>query len=291
MNEAQRELCEQLQAEIEEEIKERDRLFRRKVIWLCLSLLLIPAFLYRHHIAYKMKHFIVKPTETTNRIINIYERPTLDIIDTHLTRVARSDDPFSDDTNSEYRLVNLFNFQSEEFINILNDKNEVAFKLLPMATFSMSGRVLAVNSLYSSNMDTFDRTAQVDMGLIWGKCAADSAWLDRNFEFKSKKYLNGRVLTTTIKDRDKFENKCRINDYEVQHFHIVPASNNILGILLKQKKFTPIRIDGLLVDIFSPKEHLKGSLNIDDINQESRSGGSCKVILITSVQVGNKIYK
>lgn len=291
MNEAERELCEQLQAEIEAEIAERDKKFRKKIILICLVLLILPIMAHRKYISYRLKYFITKPTETVQNVVNIYQKPELTLFDTQMTRIARSDDLLTYDSQYKNKLINLFDFNSNEFINLLDEKNKVKYKLLPMATFSISGRLVATNSLFSSNMDTFDATAIIDMGILWGKCAGDADWLAKNYQFKSKKYINGRVLTTTIKDKEHFDNKCTITNEEIQHLHIIPGSKNIHGILLKQKPYTPIKIEGLLVDIFTAKEHIKGSLNIDDINEESRSGGACKVILVSKVQIGDKIYK
>ena len=163
--------------------------------------------------------------------------------------------------------------------------------LRPVAEYSISGYVVALNSnlwLRDVMRNHFDDMALLDIGLSWGELSKPEVLKKYGYTFHSKKTL-GQARMLRIKC--KYQNNLV---YNVSHTHLIPANANVMGALLKIKKHTVVKLEGYLVDKYSNDRRrilTYTSMSRTDTNPTSRGNGACEVLYVTSVQIGNDIYR
>ena len=184
----------------------------------------------------------------------------------------------------------------KNFRKIQGEKNLHAAKI--MAKYSITGMVVAKNQNFwfrGVMRNEFDDVALIDYGIVWGDLV-DKNLIKEHFTFKSKKTLGeARQLSyhwTNIPQSSSYVGT------HVAHTHIIPANDNVMGALLKVKKYDIVRLDGYLVDLYNPRtsqRYAMTSLSRSDTNATSRGhnqgGGACEVMYVARVQIENKIYK
>jgi hypothetical protein len=168
-------------------------------------------------------------------------------------------------------------------IKIEDHKN---VKIIPVANYSISGMMVVKNSDFDGLWkNEFDEISTIDIGLVWGKIA-DIEFLDKNFLFYSDKAVKGRWLKVIPKgampEGFTFDEISSL----FSHTHVIPADDNIFAILMKVKKYEPVRLNGYLVNVQGNNWGINTSLSRLD-----QGAYSCEVMYVNSVQVGNKIYK
>lgn len=242
-----------------------------KIIKICIIVFFILIFLFRGWIGYWLKFGIAIPTKFDNTPIN--------------TNI----DPIQKNYTIEEQKNKTFIYKS-----LINDKQ---IKLIPQAHYQLSGLTVAYNYNFVFKQSFFDSAALYDLGSSWGKLG------DRNFydsyfsSYSAKTEITGsRVLWTEFKTRQR---PVTI-EYATSHWahsHIIPANRNIMAALLKIKKWDNVQIEGELVDMeyTNPRgkifEYYTSMSRTDTGSSGDRGNGSCELVYVTSVKIGNVIYQ
>lgn len=189
------------------------------------------------------------------------------------------------------------NIPKDEQVSITrsSDKNNI-FVLKPQAEYILSGLVVAKNTnfflrdvLYSD----FDEICIMDLGIVWGEIATKQ-YVNRHLKFRSVKTLGfARQLQYRAKNYNTLPHEWSYISSHLSHTHIIPANSNVTKALVKIKPYDIVKLEGYLVDIYKENGETVAltSLSRFDENNTSRGYGACEDMLVTSVQIGNKIYK
>ena len=267
---------------------------QKKIFIFLFFAVLILLFLFKDIIIFNNKYSSPVPTQYSSTPI-YPSGPVLKDINTEATKKMRLTDYAGflargvfDDMSEDVAYIETKN--PKELIRIKPLENNLDVKLLPMAYYSTSGRTVATNHVFSFSRWIFDDIVPFDIGLVWGDLASVDV-LNKYFKFKSEKvFMSGaRQLSYEVKNGAPLS-----GDYissHRSHIHIIPANKNIFSALLTLKTNDLVKLDGYLVDIFVKDSHIKGSLSDSDGNGSSRSGGACKVMYLTKLQIGRLIYK
>ncbi len=204
-------------------------------------------------------------------------------------KIDVSKDPIQIDYSQEEQKQKTFTYKS------LINHNEI--EIIPQAHYELSGSVVTSNHVFIFTNNFFDSAALYDLGASWGKMA-DKKFYNKYFSsYSSKNEATGsRILWTEFKTR----NRPVTLEYATSHWshsHIVPANRNIMAAMLKLKDWDKVKIEGELVDMKYYRKYYRDvleyrtSLSRTDDEQSNRGNGSCETIYVTSVQIGNAIYK
>ena len=232
---------------------------------------LILVFLFRGWIGYWLKFGVAIPSGYTSSTIDV------------------SKDPIQIDYSPEDKEKKIFTYTS-----LINDHK---IEIFPQAHYELSGSVVAYNYNFIFVSDFFDSAALYDLGAAWGKLS-DKKFYKKYFQsYSDKNQVTGsRILWTEFKTRQMPVTA----DYAMSHWshsHIVPASRNVMAAMLKLKEWDKVKIEGELIDMkyrrskFSDVQEYKTSLSRTDTERYNRGYGSCETVYVTSVQIGNFIYK
>ncbi len=242
-----------------------------KIAKICFIVYLLLLFIFRGWIGYWLKFGIAIPSKYDNTPINTELEP----IQNNYTKEEQENKTFI-------------------YKSLINNKK---VSLIPQAHYKLSGLTVAYNYTFLFKESFFDSTALYDLGSTWGKLG-DKEFYDKYFKsYSAKTEITGsRVLWTEFKSR---ETPVSIQ-YATSHWahsHIIPANRNIMAAMIKIKQWDIVQIEGELVDIAyvtpSGKKLLyKTSMSRTDTgSQGDRGNGSCETIYVTSVKIGNTIYK
>ena len=216
---------------------------------------------------FKLRHLNPKPTNTTQEILSVAEDP----VQVMLTK---------DEATT---------------ISRRTDKNRV-FNLLPQAKYSITGMLVAKNTnffLRDVLHSDFDEICLIDFGLVWGEIASKK-YVQNNLKFKSVKTLGfARQLEYRAKNFNTLPHSWKYIKTHLSHTHLIPANSNVTKALMSVKKYQVVKLEGYLVDIYKENGDTVAltSLSRFDENSTSRGYGACEDMFVTSVQIGNKIYK
>lgn len=200
---------------------------------------------------------------------------------------------------------NIINTQNDPVQNNLADSNYIKaygekniFALKPQAEYSIAGLVVTKNTNFwfrDIMRSTFDDICLMDIGIVWGELAKDKQKLYKNWKFKSLKTLgeSRRLEWRSKVTTDAMPWDLSYVSSHISHTHLIPATPNIMGALLRIKKNDIVKIDGYLVDIYTDKNELvaKTSLSRTDTDPTSRGYGACEDMYVKQVQINNKIYR
>jgi hypothetical protein len=195
------------------------------------------------------------------------------------------------------------NLIQRQIIKYQGDKD--AYGLETFATYSISGMVVAKNTNFwfrDIDKSLFDDVALMDVGLAWGDWANENT-IKKNAKFKSSKTLgSARMLETSA-----LPSHTIAFDYmreHSSHTHLIPKDINVMSALLTLHKYENVKLDGYLVDVLLPKGYTAYTSDTrDDTDPTSRGiqilmdensaggGGSCEIMYVTQVQIGNNIYR
>lgn len=176
--------------------------------------------------------------------------------------------------------------------------NNHKIEIIPQAHYELSGSVVAFNHDFLFVSAFFDSAALYDLGAAWGDKLSDKRFYKKYFSSYSQKneITGSRILWTEFKT---YPAPVSI-DYARSHWshsHIVPANRNIMAAMLKLKEWDKVKIEGELVDmVYTPDRYrapmeYRTSLSRTDTDDYNRGNGSCETVYVTSVQIGNIIYK
>lgn len=183
------------------------------------------------------------------------------------------------------------NLRNANFIKYQGEKKSHILK--PVAEYSINGYVVALNSnlwLRDLMRNDFDDMALLDIGLTWGDLSDPKVIKKYNLTFKSRKTLgSARALIYRYANAND-GNYIRSH---TSHTHLIPANANVMGALLKIKKYQNVRLDGYLVDTYTEDFSVltRTSMSRNDKNATSRGNGACEVLYVTAVQIGYDIYR
>ena len=169
-------------------------------------------------------------------------------------------------------------------------------KIIPVAHYELSGLIVANNHDFLFVSDFFDSAALYDLGAAWGKLGKKNIYRKYFKCYSSKNEVSGsRVLWTEWHGAIPFTKEYASSHWS--HSHIVPANNNVMAALLKLKRWQDVKIEGELVDMEYryPNGIVQNSYTSMSRNDGGWSGdrgnGSCEVVYVTKVQIGNFIYE
>ena len=186
---------------------------------------------------------------------------------------------------------------SDNLRKVQNLAKTETFYIIPLAQYSVSGRVTAKNKLFF-NQTQFDKLALIDIGLVWGILTIDE-YFDKLSSNTSELADGSRQLNLFF--TKQYENEMRKFDpYLKTHFsqtHVIPANKKIMAALSSLSVGEAVKMEGYLVDIFDINKHriAKTSLSLNDANENSRSGvkagGASEIMYVMRVQIGKKIFE
>ena len=164
-----------------------------------------------------------------------------------------------------------------------------------MASYKLSGLVVAYNNDFVFTNGFFDSAALYDLGAAWGQLG-DKNFYNKYFKSYSQKneIYGSRILWT------EFKKKAPVSrDYVDSHFshsHIVPANRNVMAALLKIRNWDKIEIEGELIDMqFTSKsgyiQNYRTSMSRTDSDWGDRGNGSCETVYVKKVKIGKFIYE
>ncbi len=252
----------QIDAKLSADILAHNKKFEKMFVFA----LLLCVFIFKGWFTYWLRFGVAKPIKTTNVPISVLNDP----IQINYTLQERKEKSFL------YR-------------SLINDNRIL---IIPQAHYELSGLVVAYNSHFFFRNRFFDSTALYDLGASWGKMG-DKKFYKKYYEsYSQKNEIQGsRVLWT----RSKIYPPILPQEYSTSHYshsHIVPANRNVMAALLKIKKWSNVKIEGELVDMAFDGQNYHTSMSRTDSGWTGdRGNGSCETVYVTSVQIGNKIYK
>lgn len=237
----------------------------------CIIIYLILLFIFRGWIGYWLKFGVAIPSKYDNTQINTDLEP----IQINYTKDEQKNRTFT-------------------YKSLINNKK---VNLIPQAHYELSGLTVAYNYTFLFKESFFDSTALYDLGSAWGKLGEKDFYDTYFTSYSAKTEITGsRVLWTEFKTQETpVSAKYAISHWA--HSHIIPANRNIMAAMLKIKKWDIVQLEGELVDIeyITPngkKLVYSTSLSRTDSGKEGdRGNGSCETIYVTSVKIGNYIYK
>lgn len=183
----------------------------------------------------------------------------------------------------------------KDYIKAKGERKKFVLNL--QAEYSISGLVVAKNTNFwfrDLMRNNFDDICLVDLGIVWGDLSKDKTELYKNWSFKSQKTLGeARRLTWYCPDLRKSPWGLDYVSSHISHTHMIPANKNIMKALSAIKKNDIVKLDGYLVDIYTDKTETvaKTSMSRTDTDPTSRGYGSCEVMYVMQVQIGNNIYR
>ena len=223
------------------------------------------------------------PTKTSKELPNPYSAPVLKIYDES-----------ADTSNSKY--YNIY----KRFIEYKSLKNHKIYYLLPLADFSISARIKEKNTFFFKQSD-FDKVALVDYGLAYEDMAKDEyfhkIYSTSNQTFYDRRLVYGFKHKYFKEDYQKYYDLSQYLFDHVSHTHVIPANKNVYKALKAARKGQVIKLDGYLVDMYDRNYNrfAMTSLSLTDQNEGSRGygkgGGSCEVMYVYRVQIGEKIFE
>lgn len=185
----------------------------------------------------------------------------------------------------------------EKLIEIKSVKNNDTYYILPLAQYSLTGRLNAKNKFFF-NQSLFDKVALVDFGIIWGDMAKDE-YFPKIYSYSREQLSGARELLISFKREyyDELRPKLRYLLTHGSHTHVIPANKKVMKALNAVELGQTFKIEGYLVDVydFSKRRFAMSSLSLSDFNETSRGhgkgGGACEVMYVTKVQIGSKIFE
>lgn len=178
--------------------------------------------------------------------------------------------------------------------------HQKTFFIEPKAEYEISGRILSTNmklGMWGVSRTDFDYVALIDVVLGWQDVANIELYEDNVKGLHQAKSPNGGRYYRFYVPGDSIWSVDYVSSH-TSHNHIVPASNNIMAVLWKLKKYDVVKLKGYLVDIYKDGNTVAWtSLSRYDTDQTSRGyqngkfGGSCEVMYVTSIQIEDKIYR
>lgn len=281
----------EIEQDLEQAILDHKAMLKKRAIIIFFVLI----FLFRGPIFFHIKYAFPHVSKYSKNYINNYQEPIQKDIITPTTKKMKANDGQIDmfgnplDTSKEdidyldkTNPKDVFTFKS------LDKKTQV--RLLPMAEYSISARVVAYNHMFEIFKSKFDKIALFDIGLAFGSIS-DEETLKEFFEFESGKrlYSGARALKTEFKKPVDFD--VNYVQSHKSHIHVIPANSNVFSALLKLKKYDTVKLDGYLVDMFTKHIHYKSSLSRKDRGKGGRGQGACELMYVNRVQIGNRVYE
>ena len=225
----------------------------------------------------------LSPTKTVNELPNPYTAPELNI-NQKLLDSANSRGYYSKDKFIEYKSL----------------KNRKTYYLLPLAEYSITARIKEKNTFFFLQSD-FDKVALVDYGLAYEDMAKDEyfhkIYSTSDQTFYDRRLVYGFKHKYFKEDYQKYYELSQYLFDHVSHTHVIPANKKVYKALKAARKGQVIKLDGYLVDIYDRNYYrfAMTSLSLTDRNESSRGygkgGGSCEVMYVKSVQIGNKVFE
>ena len=189
-------------------------------------------------------------------------------------------------------------YGSNKLIKMKNLNKTETFYILPLARYSLSGRMTAKNRFFL-NQTKFDKLALIDIGMVWGVFSKDE-YFDKLSSNTSELTDGSRQLNVYFTKRYERE-YAKMIPYLNSHFshtHIIPANKRIMRALSSLRVGESVQLDGYLVDIFDSNKHrfAMTSLSLTDYNESSRGygekqGGACEIMYVMRVQIRNKVFE
>ncbi|MBQ3641317.1 hypothetical protein II906_05275 [bacterium] len=247
--------------------------YKKQDIKRYIIIFIILLFIFKSPISYFLKFGYAFVSEKNYKPINVAENPV-------------QDDYTQEETEQK----------TFEYTSLLNGNNII---LIPRAHYRLSGMVIAHNNNFVFKSDFFDSAALYDLGVAWGKMA-DKKLYNKYFRaYSSKTELTGsRILHINTKTSpEKLPVSIGYALSHISHSHMVPANRNVMGALLKIRKWDIVEIEGELVDMrFVDKRGIiynyATSLTRNDEGIDGdRGNGACETIYVTSVRIKNRIYR
>lgn len=185
----------------------------------------------------------------------------------------------------------------EKLVKIKSLKNKDTYYILPLAYYSLTGRLNAKNKFFF-NQSIFDKIALVDFGIVWGDMAKDE-YFPKIYSYSREQLSGARELLTSFKREyyNELKEKYHYLYHHSSHTHVIPANKNVMKALNAVKIGQTLKIEGYLVDVYdsSRRRFAMSSLSLTDWNENSRGhgkgGGACEVMYVTKVQIGSKVFE
>ena len=148
--------------------------------------------------------------------------------------------------------------------------------------YSYDVNALIASKEHYNSWDWAGELAPYDFALVWGDLA-----IKDNYEFV-KFWQGGRWYHFKLRKNAPFG-----LDFVYKNSsnnHLIPKNENIKRALKIAKRWQPVRIKGYLVSI-SGKINNRNVWWQSSFSRDDRGSGSCEVIFVTSIQIGNNIYE
>ena len=178
--------------------------------------------------------------------------------------------------------------------------HQKTFFVEPVAEYDISGRVLSKNmklGMWGFSRKDFDYIALIDIVLGWDEISDIELYEKNISRLKQERRPDGGRYYWFYVPADSRWSVPYVRAH-TSHNHIIPANSNIMSVLYSIKKYDIVRMKGYLVDVYKDGDVvMMTSTSRTDTDGFSRgrnagkSGGSCVVFYVTSIQVGDKIYK
>lgn len=141
------------------------------------------------------------------------------------------------------------------------------YKMTPLATFSLTARILGRENYY------FDREAELsplDFALGWGRMS-DEAVLQKLTIWQSRRFYYWKT--------DRFPIPRREIETSSANMHLIPADDEIAGLLDEFRVGHIISLEGMLVKA----KHPDGWRWTSSLTRGDTGGGACELFWVTKV--------
>jgi len=238
--------------EMDEELEllvEQDKKHRYKKFGIFLIIVICVIFsstLFNGRLMCKFLHAYPKVSTYTSIPINLYSEPIQNPVDTDLAKMTISADNAYAESSKNFLISGVEETYANnnptnsgeganfaEVINLLMSTNtpgsfqylgvdgKSKAKIVPLATYSISGRMVALNYSFGPYTYLFDRLSTVDIGLVWGDLSSMTI-LKKYFRFKCEKLFNDtRQLHIMMKTRAGYPLAFKYTNRHVSHTHVI----------------------------------------------------------------------
>jgi len=162
---------------------------------------------------------------------------------------------------------------------IIKGEEDCSYTLTPVARYKIAAVVVG-KEFYSLGWQA--QVAPVDVVLVWGKMAEPGY---------------DRYITYSQSDRwyhYQYEPDSPFTNYYVRthssNNHIIPANDNIFKAIKTIRKREKITLEGYLVNVNSSHKGETFWWN-SSVTRSDTGDGSCEVIYVTKIRIGNQIYE
>jgi len=189
--------------------------------------------------------------------------------------------------------TNFYNYDMRNLKKVKSVDGSITYYVMPLAQYSISGKLAVKNTFFPYGFGDFDKIAKIDLGLVWSDLAESEYFNKLGSDSRQTGAAREQLIYYKTPYSKEMQGKESWLVTKASHTHIIPANKKILFAVKTIRKGEIVKLDGYLVDVYDSNKNriATTSLSRNDTGNGSRGGGSCEVMYVGRVQIGNKIFE